>query len=273
MNLERGKGWREDDPFVVADQLVSRHVSNLVGSLAPIIGEDSGPVVRVDYTGHLGGDIPNQRGTNACVGFAIATALYVSARVAGLPIPRPSEKLIYDFARAEDRPYIELEDFGSRPLAAIRGIQEKGLVAASDWALEFYADGTSNVNKRPDLATYSNALDATLGSYYRIAPGRGASELVRHALLRGYCPVFAMPIDEDFERLSDGRIYEGRKGMVLGWHMQAITGFGDGNLIVLGSWGKFFALDGVAKIANDYFDSGECRDIIVPTAVPRIKTA
>lgn len=264
----RGKGWKQDDPNVIDSELVGRHVSHLL-TAEPLFGEmpDS-----VDYTGHLGGEIPNQMNTSSCVGQAFATALHVAARVAGIPIPRPSAKAIYDFARGEDRPYIELQDEGSRPLAAIRCIQEKGLVADSVWPLLFHPGGISNVNVRPPLDVYTHALEATLGSYYRIASGRNASELVRLALARGYCPVFAMPVDEVFERWSGSAVYEGRVQPILGWHMQAITGYGPGYLNVPGSWGKAFADDGVVKIATNYFDSGECRDIIVPTAVPNVRT-
>lgn len=263
---DRGKGWHEDDPGIVDVELVGRHVSNLVGGIT-IATEN------VDYTKLLD-RVPDQRSTNSCVGQAFATALYLTAKLAGMPIPRPSAKAIYDFARAEDEPYEALQDVGSRPLAAIRCLTEKGLVAEEGvygWPILFDSFGrAANINQPPPLDVYQNALDAKLGNYYRISAGTGASTLVRHALSRGYCPVFAMPVDEAFERWSSEMVYEGRTGTILGWHMQAIAGFVDGALLVPGSWGPYWANGGVVKIANDYFDSGECKDILVPVAVPNL---
>lgn len=260
----RARGWRPDDAAVVAREETEKHVSNLIGALSPVAAG-----AEIDYAALLD-KIPDQGPTSSCVGQALATALFLTAAVSGAPIPRPSAKLFYDFARAEDQPYVRLVDDGSRPLAAMRCGVDKGMVAEADWAIDFYPSGSSNINTRPPLDVFESALGYRIGDYYRIAAGAGASELVDHALARGFCPIFAMPVDEAYERLHDDSIYEGRKGSSLGGHMQAIAGKGDGFKRVVGSWGTSFGARGLVRIANDYFDSGECTDILVATVVPAL---
>ncbi len=263
--IERGLGWCEDASAIVDAQIVSCAFENLVGG-----GPISTPT-RIDYTGLLD-VVPDQRNTSSCVGQAFATALYLTAKLAGIPIPRPSAKAIYDFARAEDQPYVRLTDLGCRPLAAIACLSDKGMVADADWPLVFQPDGMSNVNVRAPLDIYQGALGFKLGDYYRIPAGPGAAAAVRLAISRGYCPAFAMPVDDAFQRWNSSRVYDGRRGPSLGGHMQVFAGFDTGYLKVLGSWGTLFADHGVINISDDYVDSGECRDIIVPTLVPFLAT-
>lgn len=263
--LERGKGWLEDDASIVAGELDSKHVSNLVGALAPAAANV------LNYSSLLD-SVTDQRNTSSCVGQAFATAMFLTAKIGGNPIPRPSAKWIYDLARMRAQPYIELVDDGSSPLTAVAGIAESGIVADAGeggWPMLFH-EGISNVNVRPPIDVYQSALGFTLGDYYRIAPGPGAASLVRHALVRGYCPVFAMPVDLPYERWNTDRIYEGRKESILGWHMQALCGFIDGALLIATSWGPTHGDAGVVAIADSYFDSYECKDIIVPTVIPRL---
>lgn len=70
------------------------------------------------------------------------------------------------------------------------------------------------------------ALGDDFGGWYRIASGAGAAVLIQQALLKGFFPVFAMPVDEEYISLSSARTYEGRRGPSLGGHMQAICGYG-----------------------------------------------
>lgn len=266
MRLPRGLGWIPDDPVLVAAQQ-ARSPFSVLEELLP--GE---PRSTVSYAACMLGGIPDQGGTSSCVGFAFSTALFIIAAIAGTPIPRPSSKLIYDFARAEDRPYSRLLDLGSRPVAAANVLTTKGMVADADWALRFMPDGTSNVNQRPYLDVFQTALAYRLGSYYRISAGGGASAAVRRALDRRLCPVFAMPVDAAYQRHTSG-IYEGRKGASLGGHMQAFCGYGDGYLEVVTSWGETHGERGIVRIANDYVDSGECTDIITPTLLPALRAA
>lgn len=261
--LLRGTGWCPDNEYVVADQLARYPLARLIGGTDPVIGAGYG----LSYK-HLLDGIPNQGPTSSCVGQAFSSSLLVTAHIAGLEIPRPSAKLIYDFARAEAAPYVPLNDVGSRPILALRCLLEKGMVAHTEWPLVIAPDNTSNVNDPPPHDIYQSALAARLESWYRIGAGMGASDLIRAALSRGYCPVFAMPVDSRYMWWQGGSVYEGRAGTILGWHMQAVCGFGDGFIEVVSSWGRGHGDVGIVKVANAYFDSGECLDIIVPKVVP-----
>lgn len=256
-----------DNDDVVADQLARYPLGRLIGAKPPSM-DDALPGFRLTYRHLLADGVPNQGPTQSCVGFAFGSAILLNACIAGMTIPRPSDLLIYDFARMASRPYAPLDDAGSRPFLALGALLEKGMVAASRWPLIIHADGTSNVNDLPPLDVFQDALAARLDSWYRIASGVGADELVRAALSRGYCPVFAMPVDSTYMWWKGGGIYEGRTGGVLGWHMQAVCGFGDGYVEVVSSWGPGHGDRGFVKIANAYFTSGECKDIIVPKVVP-----
>lgn len=252
----RGLGCIPDHASDVADDLRDRHVGLLVGADAPTTMP-----LQIDYSPLLGG-IPNQGRTNSCVGQALATSIYLRAQIAGSPIARPSAKAIYDIARLVDTPG-QLKDVGSRPRAAIQGIQENGLVADERWPLS-----EENVNELPPLDVFRAALAALLSEYYRIASGVGASTLIRMALSKGFCPTFVMPVDDAYDRYDGRSVYRSRTGPSLGLHMQAIVGYIDDVLLVAGSWGGGFGLAGYARIANEFFDSGEATDILVPTVVP-----
>lgn len=266
MTIERGLGWRPDDDALVGAELMMKSAAvHLLGQSEPVRASV------LNYASLLDG-VPDQRNTSSCVGQAFSTALFVGAKLAGHPIPRPSAKAIYDYARGEDQPYVELVDDGSRPLAAIKCLTEKGMVSndpIEGWPLLFHPDGMSNVNVRPPLDIYQSALAAKVGSYYRIPAGFGASEMVRRALAAGYVPVFAMPVDSTYMWWKGDGVYEGRKGGILGWHMQSTIGFLDGATLIATSWGPSHGDTGIVAIANDYFDSGECKDIIVSKVIPR----
>lgn len=263
----RGKGWLPDEAETVREELVSLHFSKIAGVMGFTV-----PTSEINYTG-LVPRIPDQGSTSSCVGQAFTISVWLVARVMGITLPWPSAKAIYDFARAEDSPYVKLLDAGSRPLAAIRCMVEMGLVAETDWPIMVNADGSTNINIRPPLDVYQQALGYRVGDYYRIPSGPGASALIDRALAAGKMPVFAMPVDEAYERWDTGAVYPGRKGTSLGGHMQCIAGNGDGHKKIVSSWGTTHGSSGIVKIASDYFDSGEVTDIIVATVVPRLAAA
>jgi hypothetical protein len=261
VNRRRGLGWLPDDPQRVSFELTAAPLEDLIGTPTSPSAE------RVDFAPLLD-KIPNQGHTSSCVGQAFATSLYLLGQTAKTPIPRPSAKLIYDFARAEDQPYVRLGDYGSRPIAAMRCLVEQGMVAEGDWPIVFEEGERSNINDRPPLDIYQRALGYKVGSYYRIRAGYGAAGAVRLALRHGFVPVFAMPVDDAYLDW-DGGVYAGRDGKSLGGHMQSTCGYGDGFILVASSWGEEHGDGGVVQIADSYFDSGEVTDILVPTLVPR----
>lgn len=261
--LFRGKGWVPDDAGIVQEQL-----SEKSGTFLREVRTGLAPVV--NYTSLLD-LIPDQGPTSSCVGQAFSTALYLTAKLAGHPIERPSAKAIYDFARMEDQPHDAMTDTGSRPFAAVNALNTHGMVANGDWPILFDHEGNAkNINTRPPLHIYQNALGAKLDAWYRIAKGPEASTALIGALARGYCPIFAMPVDEAYERWDSEKVYEGRFQPSLGNHMQAIAGYDNVNrcFLIVSSWGSTHGHQGIVRIGYEYMDSGEPADFIVPTVVP-----
>lgn len=265
--MSRGLGWLPDDPLDVQLQIGLQHATALVGVGARDIPKTA------DYRALMDG-IPDQKGSSSCVGQALATSCFLTAKFAGQPIPRPSPKALYDFGRLQDDPYGPMKDVGSRPTAVIRCGVDRGLVSEAAWPIIFDADGRPlNINDPPPLDIYQDALAAKIGAYYRIAPGPGASLLCRIALARGFFPMFAMPVDDLYIDWSGDAVYPGRRHASEGGHMQAFCGYGEGFLLVMTSWGSSHGDAGVVKIDDAYVDSGECTDLIVATVVPRLLAA
>jgi len=180
----------------------------------------------IDYS-VFAGPVWNQGGTSSCVGNATAKSLFARAGITGRPIPAPSRKGIYDVARLCDSPYQPMVDQGSRPAAAFLGMQDYGVVSEERWPL---TDG--NVNDLPSLDVFESALEALVPDYYRIAPASDVALQIRQALGRGYCPVFAMPVDDMYMRYDGSAVYPGLQSPPLGGHYQVITGCVPGALVV-----------------------------------------
>ncbi len=248
-------GHIADHEHDVASDLRHRHIGALLGASSSALPES------VDHSHHLL-EVPDQGGTSSCVGQAFATAIFIRAAIAGNPIPRPSPKAIYDMARLVDAPRESLHDEGSRPRAAILGLQDYGMVAESRWPLT-----DANVNQPPPLDVFQHGLDAMLTGYYRIGSGPGAATLIRQALAKGFIPAFAMDVDMAYEQLGRDEVYDGPKGPLLGGHMQAFSGYGPGYFIVAGSWSSAFARDGFARVTDAFVERG-ASDILVCTTVP-----
>ena len=253
----RGLGHLPDPEHVVAADLRERHVARLIGGAHPSLPQ------YLTYA-ELLSEIPDQGPTSACVGEALATAIFVRAAISGHPIPRPSAAAIYAYARAIDAPHQWLVDAGSRPTAAKLGMQRYGLVPESRWPLE-----VATINEVPPLDVMEHGLEALVTECYRIASGPGASLLCRMALARGFIPVFAMQVDEAYARYDGSDVYRAMTGPSLGGHMQAIAGYEPGALIVAGSWGASFGRGGFARIADEFIDSGSCSDFLVVQTVPK----
>lgn len=240
----------------VDDDLRSRHVGILLGASPSLFGASA----NVDWSGFLG-RVPDQAATSACVGFAFATACFMRASISGHAIPRPSAKAIYDFARLIDMPAV-LEDIGSRPRSAIQGMREYGLLAEDRWPM------TTPINELPPLDIFIHGRDALLTGHYRIEPGPGCGGLIRRALVAGFIPTFAMPVDEAYLTYDGSSVYQGVAGNVVGRHAQAVIGCTEDTFLVANSWGRRWGLEGMARIAASFFDTVAVADVLVPTVIP-----
>jgi hypothetical protein len=247
----RGLGAIPDAAEDVEEDLRRHHVGQLVGA-APVALPD-----RVDYSS-LVGPIPDQEWSSACVGFAFATAIYLRSRIAGHPMAeRPSAKAIYDIARLGDT-QDWLADVGSRPRAAVDGMQTFGLVAESRWPLT-----ADNVNEKPPLDVFRAGVGALLSGHYRISGD--VAVLARQALAKGFPVFFAMPVDKAFMQLEDADVYEGG-GEPLGSHAMCLVGYEPGAFIVANSWGPSWAVGGIGRISDACLS--RAFDLLVPTIIP-----
>lgn len=167
--------------------------------------------------------VVDQFNTNSCVGHALATAIYATARVAGTQLPNISALAIYAGARAADYAKSpKLPDIGCRPRAAAEWIKKRGIVAEGRWPFL-----SSKAEAWPPLDVYQAGADAVLGGYYRVT-GRGQAleDNLRLCLAQGCVVAFAQPVYDDFERYTAGS-YLGSPptGTTRGSHMTALYGY------------------------------------------------
>ena len=250
-----GRGHIPDHDRDVARDLRERPAHALVGATPA--------AQNVDYTAFMGA-IFDQGATSSCVGNASSKSLGTRAAIEGKKLPVISRKAIYDVARLIDGPYQQLSDDGSRPAAAYLGMREYGVVSEERWPLL-----EERVNDAPPFDVFLHGLEGLLPDYYRIAAGGGCAQLIRRALAQGYCPTFAMPVDDAYESYDGSAVFDRLQGPSLGGHYQCVVGCVTGAILVAGSWGTGWGLRGLARIADAFFDSSAVTDIFVPTTSPR----
>lgn len=250
-----GLGHIDDHATDVEYDLRFKHVGSLLGA-APV-----GVPVAIDLS-HALDVVQDQGATSSCVGQALASSLYMRAKLAGQPIARPSALAIYTFARAVDQPHTPLADVGSRPRMALTGLRDFGVVADARWPL-----APATLNQPLPLDVFQHAADALLIDYYRIDGGAGSSTLIKSALARGFVPTFAIDVDDGYQAYRGG-VWTGRTSTSLGGHYQAVVGYDADTFLVLNSWGTSWGFGGYARIHRDVFENGFARDILVPTVTP-----
>jgi len=262
--MSRSYGHLPDHRRVIEYDLIHRPIARLPGLVhASHLETASSELSYAPLLEANGDGVPDQLSTSSCVGNAFSTSVFLRAAISGKPITRPSRKAIYDIARLIDAPYMQMVDEGSRPAAAVLGMQQYGLVDERRWPLL-----EERVNDDPPEDVFQHALDARVNNYYRIAPGAGCAASIRRALLSGYVPAFAMPVDQVYENYDGEGIYAGIMGPILGGHMQCVVGFGSGYLLVCNSWSSSWGMKGLAPVTDGWFDSSNVTDILVPTVVP-----
>lgn len=231
------------------DPRYSGHVPDLPDDRDWSFAKASRPVSvsgSVDHARHLDA-VQNQLG-GSCVGQSIASAAYLTAAIAGVPIARPSALFPYTIARLLDAPNQELVDIGCRPRVAMLGARERGLIALERWP-----ETAENLDAVPPLDAFQEGECARIEAFYRIDEGGDVVEGLRHALVRGYCPIFGMSVDTSYEGIG-GRIYIEASGAVLGNHAQVVVGYHEPTnaFRVLNSWGRSFGDGGFSWIAASF---------------------
>lgn len=211
-------------------------------------------------------DVPKVQISNSCVGQAVVAGAALSMAIRGTPIAFPSALFAYAGARLLAQPKQPLVDRGSSARLAMKWLREQGLVAESRWP-----EVSETINAVPPLDAFQEGESATVEAFYRIADGEGASDGIRTALRRGYCPVFAMLVDTKYEQIGR-EIYDAPGGEVLGGHMQTVVGCSAvlDALLVRNTWGPAFGDGGYAWIASSFINRS-ARDIWVIEAAPEVR--
>lgn len=255
----RGLGFLPDPSDIVDAETIARPLRALTGSSISELPDA--------WTWAVTGAVPPARDqsiTSSCVGQALAASVQIRAAIMGHSVV-PSASAIYAIARMLDQSRdMPLVDVGSSPSRAIEGAKEWGMVAESRWPFSVAA-----VDTKPPLDVFQNGLDATLGQHYRIPSGWGALDAIKRALVSGYIPIFAMTVDEAYDRYDGTSVYSAPGGRSLGRHMQAIVGYAGDAFEVLNSWGSGWGRDGIARIGSSVMASSDVSSIIVPTVVPQ----
>lgn len=202
-----------------------------------------------DYSPNLDA-VQNQLG-GSCVGQSIASSAYLLGQTSGRPIKRPSALWPYSIARLLDDPGAPLIDIGCRPRVAMLGCRERGLVALERWP-----ETADTLNAVPPLDAFQAGECGTIEAFYRIADDGDVKAGICHALARGYCPIFGMPVDTRYEQIGSA-IYDGPGGAFLGNHAQVIVGYSAilDAFKVLNSWGTSFGDGGFAWISASFMAS------------------
>lgn len=265
----RGCGFHSDPDEIVSAQLIAYHARALVGAAPSSLPASFSWRAMLPTLPGGSPDMVDQGRTSACVGAALSSSILLRSHISGNPIKRPSVKAIYDLARMQAAPRAAtLFDGGCSPTDAINGIKEYGLVAEWRWPLQDQNAGTDYINAKPPLDVFHHGLEALLGQHYRIAPGRGAAQLLREALFQGYIPTFAMDVFEDYQSYDGSAVYRSTGGHFVGRHMQAIVGWAEDYFEVLNSWGLDWGDAGFSRIADSFIESRGVDSLLVPTVIP-----
>lgn len=187
-----------------------------------------------------------QGGEQSCTGHAFKKLIEGTAKINGYAGKgRASAHGIYAL-RAEDYPGLDpLPDEGAVPSTIASGLSRFGTVEESDEPL--------SVSSRLDV---HQLIEAQRFRVTQIAlvdlEGEPLAAAIQAALAAKLIPVFAMDVDEAYENLAPGEVYDGLRGPVLGGHMQAIDAYTqDGELFgVAGSWGEGWATHGRAWLTR-----------------------
>lgn len=202
---------------------------------------------------------------NNCCAHASADAAYATAMAAGAPIARPSAPFLYAGARMVASPKgAPLVDEGSMLRSMYQFASTWGLIADNRWP-----EVPATVNMVPADDCFAAGEGATLKAYYSIPAGAGMADTVEAAVRRNQFPVFAMQVDEKWEKIGSG-VWDTPDGPVLGGHAMFVCGCFDdlGAFLIQNSWGPDWGSFGFGLISYDAFDK-YVYEAWVQTAEPR----
>lgn len=245
----------------IADRLKHVELDAQMRHVAGLIGADPTIQSARDWSAHLD-FVPDQLGTNRCVGWSFSSALYLAAQLHGSPILRPSAKWLYDIGRYHDSPDV-LVDVGSRPRSVCLAASRHGIVSEQS-----LPSTVANVDTPPPFDADIIGADALFTGYYKVEGE--VPTLLRMALNKGHFPTFAMAVHESFLDLGRVAVYDEPRGAMYGRHMVTLVGYREGAFLVLNSWGRTWGAEGFCWLTDRFISSSYVSDRYVVTAAPRI---
>jgi len=199
--------------------------------------------------------VRDQRDTNACTGFALATVadflLHRAGRRAEAPV---SPFFFYSMARRYDEFPGAVEDGGSSCRGAMKGWYKHGAAASALWTREKMPPPA----KTPEKDWWQDAARRPLGAYYRVDP---QSVTDMHVALHEVGVLYASVLchagwDEGYDlsatQARRWRIPRRPLKPADGGHAFAIVGYDAGGFLVQNSWGTSWGDGGFAIL--DYED-------------------
>lgn len=232
------KGYRPDDHDTSKDPTARSHFGARPSTLPASVSLES-----------YAGTPWDQLRTEACVGFALAMALYIRGRMLReksggdmASTPKPSPASIYTPARALERADANqpLLDFGSKPFLAVMAISQLGVASLEAWPFD-----EATINDEPTLGEVEAAMAYLVTGYYRV--NTQTSDLVEdvcHALSEGYPVVVGARVGEPFEDYNGEGVVT-HDPAALDGHMLCVIGYrttadGKRQFLVINSWGRFW---------------------------------
>lgn len=216
---------------------------------APRYGLPSSALVlpaRLDLTEHAPTQVLDQSSTEACVGYALAAVSYGKQSIEGLAPVLPSPGFIWWNSR--HRHGDEALNVGTYPSVAVQTLNELGLCPEEDWPISRLP---WNFDKRPSALSYHDAYDARFDVRSLLLDAD--KQQVKSAMVTHGPLAFGMDVTEGYVDLGAHELVKGPVGEVKGGHYQAIFGYDEDGVFVLGSWGLYWGNAGWAKIAWGHF--------------------
>lgn len=197
----------------------------------------------------------DQKLSSACVGFALAGAIYVRLHFLGFGVPLFSPLAIYAVARQREGIFKNkpLPDDGSYPFLAAAGITYNGIVYEKDWP--FDQDYESRVLQEVPIDIFQKASQFRVGGIHRITQtGDALVETCMRALASAHPVPLGMRVGQAFSDYTRGRgPVDVESGPDTGGHETFLIGYEDNGdtFLTANSWGRDQGDEGVVRITRD----------------------
>lgn len=189
----------------------------------------------------------NQKQTNACTGFALATVVHWLLTQSGSQ-EQVSPFMLYSMARRYDEFLGSKEDTGSSVRGALKGWHKHGVCSKQRWEKM----PMPAVPENPEDDWWGDAMRRPLGAYYRIDP-KAISDM--HVAIQEVGILYASAVchvgwDKGLNAKTDSdgtwEIPHLPAEEEDGGHAFAIVGYTEQGFIVQNSWGKIWGAGGYA---------------------------